>query len=271
MKKIFQIHLLMFLALQSNAQILSEGFEGSNFPPSGWATFIGENGIGTIYNWQSNTNFPYGGNQAAFVRYENVTNGLMAEDWLVTPALDLTNKVNCALTFQTRQRFSADYNTNYYIKISTSSQSDITTFVDLISWNETSLNTNFDVYEQKTIDLSSYDGQIIYVAFVMIQDNGDSWYIDDVNVTGNDVLSSTNFNYNNAISIYPNPAKDLLHVKSEELINKIEIHNLLGQKIEEYLINDNIALINLEYIISETYLLKIYTNSNVKEYKLVKN
>ena len=35
-------------------------------------------------------------------------------------------------------------------------------------------------WTQNTVDLSAYLGQQIYVAFVMTQNNGDDWYLDDI-------------------------------------------------------------------------------------------
>ena len=36
----------------------------------------------------------------------------------------------------------------------------------------------------KTVSLSAYSGQQIYIAFVMVQNDGDNWFLDTVGVTG---------------------------------------------------------------------------------------
>jgi len=100
-KKITLLLALFFALTQiTTAQtILAEGFEGANFPPTGWTTFIGTNGLGTAQNWIQ-TSTANNGTSAAFNR----------------------------------------------------------------------------------LDLSAYDGMMIYIAFVHLNDDGDNWLIDDIEV-----------------------------------------------------------------------------------------
>ncbi|AFC22865.1 T9SS-dependent choice-of-anchor J family protein [Saprospira grandis] len=172
-----QLSWLLFLGLCFSSGILSaqlsEDFEGS-VPPAGWAIF--DNGIGTTYSWAVDT-AANSGAQAAKVRYENVTGG-NAVDWMVTPAVAITAG-NSDLTFYQKQSFTPDWETVYTIRVSTSSQTDTSTFTIVDTQVETDFTTTYSV---KTVDLSAYVGQSIYVAFVMEQDNGDSWFIDDVTI-----------------------------------------------------------------------------------------
>ncbi len=73
--------------------------------------------------------------------------------------------------------------------------------------------------------------------------------------------SSINDNLNN-ISIYPNPATDIVNIKGND-IQSVEVYNVLGQIIE---VIDNIDVNNLTINTSNysngTYLIKITTNSN---------
>ena len=157
--------------------ILTEGFEGATFPPTGWTSFIGTNGIGTDQNWvqtgTSNT-----GNGAAFNRYENVTGGI-AEDWLVTSQIDLTSATNAELLFYSAQSYVTDYGSNYEVKVSTSSQTTHADFTTVASYNESNVGGAFTL---QTVDLSAYDGMMIYIAFVHLNDDGDNWFIDDIEV-----------------------------------------------------------------------------------------
>ncbi|SMC32296.1 T9SS-dependent choice-of-anchor J family protein [Moheibacter sediminis] len=182
--------LLSIFPFTGFGQLLNEGFEGSTFPPAGWTTFIGTNGIGTGFNWGRATATPYEGSGYAFVRYENVTGGT-AEDWMVTPAIDLSDYENAELTFYTRQDFSANWAGQYYVKVSTTSQVNHAGFADVASWTELTLNATYNVYEQKTVDLSAYDGQTIYIAFVMVNDDGDSWYVDNVVVNADEITGGS--------------------------------------------------------------------------------
>lgn len=162
----------------STAQtLLSEGFEGAAFPPAGWTSFIGTNGLGTTNNWIQAT-VPYTGDYAAANQYENVVGGI-AEDWLVTSQIDLSTSSNTELLFYTTQSWTTNYGSTYEVKVSTNSQTTHADFVTVATYNETNFGTT---YELKNVDLSAYDGMMVYIAFVHYNDDGDNWIIDDVEV-----------------------------------------------------------------------------------------
>jgi hypothetical protein len=177
MKKI-TLFLLMLFSFTAFAQF-PESFE-TTVPPAGWASFRGTNGLGTEFDWSvtTTTAFVQTGTQAAFVRWEDVTGGL-AEDWLVSP-LHTVTAPNTLLTFYQRQQFTVNYGTTYDIRVSTTSQTNHATFTTVLSQTEADLNlTTMTV---KSVDLSAYVGQSIYIAFVMTNDDGDNWAIDNVNM-----------------------------------------------------------------------------------------
>jgi hypothetical protein len=166
----------LFVFFQFSFSQFPEGFE-TTVPPAGWTTFAGANGLGTSQNWQG-SNISNSGAQSAYVRYENVSGGL-AQDWLVTPQFTPTSSTNL-LTFMQRQSYTTNYGSVYKVFISTGSQ---TTHADF-ALVDTQIETDFTYYYTiKEIDLSAYIGIPIYVAFVLEQDDGDNWLIDDVALT----------------------------------------------------------------------------------------
>jgi len=158
----------------SYALPFTENFDDLDFPPQDWTTFIGVNGAGTNYNWTLN----YGYNDyCAFVNWENL-NGIECEDWLVTPLITLGE--NSSLSFFEKQTYSFDYGSEYYIMISTNSQNNQNDFVVIENYNETDFSRE---WSQRVVDLSAYDGQDVYIAFLMINDDGDDWYVDNISIT----------------------------------------------------------------------------------------
>lgn len=207
MKKITLVFfVLLAFALKGYAQF-PEGFEGAAFPPAGWATFIGSNGLGTLQNWKANTTVDYisSGAKSAFVRWESGTGGIN-EDWLVTPQFTVTAP-NTLLTFYDTQGFDTDYGTTYTIRVSTSSQTNIASFTTINTKTETDLPVL--TMSQRAVDLSAYVGQSIYVAFVMSQDDGDNWGLDDISlqpsITAADCASLT-YPIDGAIDLPVGPA-----------------------------------------------------------------
>lgn len=162
-----------FVALNAQAQF-PEGFE-SSVPPTGW--IIMDNGNGLAQFWQPSAT-AYAGAQSAYVRYESVPSGL-AEDWLVTPGFTVTAGAT-ALSFYQRQQFTTDYGSVYTVRLSTTDQTTMGNFTTIDTQVETDFSTN---WVQRTLDLSAYVGQTVYVAWVMTNNDGDNWYIDDVNLT----------------------------------------------------------------------------------------
>jgi hypothetical protein len=183
MKKIYLI-LILFLSLQVNAQFF-EGFEGAVFPPDGW--FVTDNGVGTDVSWRFNVlPFPpYEGTRCAYVDREWIGIDNTSEDWLITPAI--TVSTNASLNFTSRQTLMGDVGTLYQVRISTSSQTDQSSFTMLAPYTEQTINSGID-YETKSISLSAYAGQTVYIAFVRIftqlanQTSGDRWLLDNVMV-----------------------------------------------------------------------------------------
>ena len=154
----------------------SEDFEGGSFPPECWQTYRGTNGLGTVNDWTSSTLVSNSGTTSAFVEFEVVTGG-NAQDWLVTPGIDL-GTAQAQLRFFAREQFTIDYNTEYSVRVSQTSATDISSFTTIQTYTEAQLGNTFN---EKTIDLSAYSG-VIYIAFVMEQNDGDNWFLDDVSV-----------------------------------------------------------------------------------------
>ncbi|HEU4496007.1 MAG TPA: choice-of-anchor J domain-containing protein, partial [Flavobacterium sp.] len=178
MKKITLLLLMCFWCFSGFSQ-LSEGFEGAALPASGtwtlgsgsWAVF--DNGVGLTNTWTANSGVAvpplvYEGTRAAFMNgaQDNIGAGNTAQDWLVTPAV--TVPANGQLRFFARQTISGDQGTVYQIRISTTSQTNASSFTVLQQWTEPALNSTFNVYEEKVVPLGLPAGSTVYVAFVMV-------------------------------------------------------------------------------------------------------
>ena len=178
MKKLLLFFMSLFTFLSYGQ--LSEGFEGATFPPTGWTTF--DNGIGLTRSWGTTTatglGWVYAGGKAAIINKEDVPSGI-AEDWMVTPLV--TVPTNGQLRFFARSIANGEQGSIYKVKISTASQNNPADFTTtLVTYTE--LDIINAPFEQKIIPLTAYVGQNIYIAFVMENDNGDAWIIDNVNV-----------------------------------------------------------------------------------------
>jgi len=75
-------------------------------------------------------------------------------------------------------------------------------------------------------------------------------------------------NSSSEVSIYPNPATDLLNVISENSIKRITILNFIGQTMFDSEINNNNTVINTSNYQSGVYIIRIETEKGVKTEKI---
>lgn len=203
MKKLFtSLLLLPFMAtLMIGQTYFSENFDSSPSIPSGWAVF--DNGIGTSKSWKIYT---YGGsgNRIAAVTYEKVAAGSFAEDYFATPEIDLTSSTNPRLAFKAGQSFQPNYGSTYHVMVSTTSQTEISAYTEVQTWNEDELGGIGLPMVVKIVDLSAYKGKKVYVAFMMRNNNGDNFLIDDVSIEETVNNSATLLSLDLAKYTFPN-------------------------------------------------------------------
>jgi len=165
-----------------------------------WAVFDVAPATATQVRWdRATTNF-YAGTQAAFINRRQLgAAGLTSEDYLATPLI--TVPASGQLTFWTRKGFNANgtgaaatADVSYLIKVNTNTTAGSQTTpanytTTLQTWNNANpLVATFNIYELKTVNLSAYAGQQVYLAFVKVFTqptgalSGNSWYIDDVKI-----------------------------------------------------------------------------------------
>ena len=82
-------------------------------------------------------------------------------------------------------------------------------------------------------------------------------------------LSNADF-VQNLISLYPNPVQDILNIKSSVTIERVEIHNLLGQLIFNSKYNNEEVRIDFSNYATGTYLIRVFNDNNPKTYKIIK-
>ncbi len=190
MKKI--TFLLFFLYSFTGYCQFPEGFESSKTDlPTNWNTY--QNNIGTTQTWTISSILTTPpticeGLNSAFIDRESIAAGTTSEDYLVTPQFVVPT--NGELRFFSRQGFSGDQETKYQVRVSTNpDKSLLSAYTLLKEWKETEMNTEFNVCQEHTLDISDYKGQQIYLAFVRVFHNqsttnntGDRWWLDQINV-----------------------------------------------------------------------------------------
>ena len=176
MKKITLLIIIVFaFTFKAYAQF-PENFQGSTTIPAGWSSFVGANGLGTVENWQIESS---GADNYALVIWEAVTVGQIAEDWLVTPQITVDAN-NSFMTFDLTDLNEVEYFSQVSIRISTNSQTTHADFTTVGTITEADITGGFQGF---ILDLATdYLNQSVYVAFVMENNDGDGWALDNVDV-----------------------------------------------------------------------------------------
>ncbi len=162
MKKIFTLFIALFLmAFCAKAQfLLQEGFESATLP-TGW-TIIDNDGDG--FNWfptmSTTENYSYhsGSGCITSASWDSDEGALTPDNWLITPAINLTS--NATLTFWVVGQDPSYAEENYSVYVATSN-----TVAAFTATTAVLTGVSTDTYTQKSVDLSAYTGQTVYIAF----------------------------------------------------------------------------------------------------------
>ena len=150
-KTTFYLLIVTLFSLYSYAQ-LPENFEGTTLPnptTGDWVLSSGtwkifNNGIGLIESWEVIPAPNSCNGRSAYLNKESVAAGTFAEDWLVSP-LTVPLIADAELRFTTRQTLAFNNGSIYTIRVSTTSQTDASSFSTIQTWDETSLNSVYNV------------------------------------------------------------------------------------------------------------------------------
>lgn len=164
--------------------LLNEGFEGATFPPTGWTRTTTGN-AGVQFNRTTSSALTAGTNNctgtpsagAAFSDYTPTA----GTGYLITPQLNIPASPNVTtLTFCERGRYNdGPWPSTYSVRVSTTGNAPAN-FTNILFTRNDDATIN---YNNRSLNLSSFAGQSIYIAFVHENNDGSGWVIDNVNVT----------------------------------------------------------------------------------------
>ena len=139
-----------------------------------------------------------------------------------------------------------------------------------LSFNEPSL-AGVNTLTERTLDVTDYLGQIIYVAF---RHHGVSdqftMEVDDVAVEVS-TMSTENFFASN-YQVYPNPASDNLNISGRNNINltSVELTDMNGRVVKNLNVGAVSTQLNIADLNAGIYLLKVTSDQGVGTTKVVK-
>jgi|GEM_PF-328777 len=154
--------------------IMQEDFEGATFPPSGWSV-INTDGGGATWAKEASLNHTTGGGASAYHSWGVA--GYAETGMLISKKLTLPAGSQYYLTFWNYCEYAPDYVDNALL-ISTTDSLAASFTTEL--WSPATVS---EAWTMATVDLSTYAGQTIYLAFKYTGTYAHSWALDDVSLS----------------------------------------------------------------------------------------
>ena len=217
--------------------------------------------------------FVYGETGALVFNAYSISNGGTAE--LSAPMLNFANVANPGLTFDIAyKRYNNNSKEKVQVKVSGDCGETWTTVytkqgADLATGANTSSNyvATASDYRTESVDLSAFAyADKVLLKFVFTSNYGNNIWLDNINI-GNDVVAVENFE-NSALSVYPNPAKDVLSVTYDKNIERVEIYDVYGRLVKTFTAVGN--TINISDLSAGVYMINFTTEDGVCVKKIVK-
>lgn len=205
----------------------------------------------------------------------NFYNGYPLVDELVSPKFDCSAYTNVAFKFKVHYTKRHNYNTDQ-LRLLMSSDCGLSWFIAYVKsantlrtstvnqvayhlpisgeWREDSVNLNVD---------NTFSD--VYFKFLFTSNSGNNLFIDDINITGSNILSVPKRSIITDVTIYPNPSNDLLNIKYNTpgvSISEIELIDLNGKLIISEKVDPNKAdrVISVKNLIEGFYILRLKSN-----------
>ncbi|MBO7623909.1 MAG: choice-of-anchor J domain-containing protein [Bacteroidales bacterium] len=179
------------------------------------------------------------GFRLAFTSSDFASTASACDRWLVFPKV----RISSAPTFLQWDAASANTMSgtgteNYEILISTKSNAlaDFTKVHEVTKEKRVNPNDKNQKPSTRYIDLSSYKGKDIYIAFRDVTGGNERGMLllDNVKFLGENVIySGVKEIASIRTRLYPNPATDFICVEAEEPVTSVILYNALGQKVYE--------------------------------------
>jgi len=128
-------------------------------------------------------------------------------------------------------------------------------------WNDETFETEV-AFDATDLVIGTYNADII----ILSNDAVNPEVIVPVTL---DVISSINENNNIVAMVYPNPATDVVNIKTNTVINSLVVYNYAGQEVVNEVVGNNEFSISTVSLDAGVYILRLETEDGVATTKLI--
>jgi len=209
---------------------------------------------------------PHSGQRHAVLEWDSSDEPSAQDQTLISPVLSITRPT--VLEFWTWVQYGLDGYDHFVVRVYDTYDG---TWED--KWdaaNQPSGQVNA-YSEPVSVNLDEYIGRNIKIGFRGYNSFGEflafDWFVDDVKVIATDTIDVPPTGIveptDAAVSLYPNPVKDRLHIESEQVIQQLQIMDLKGVMIENKKLNVNTVDLDLTGYTKGCYFLRLVTDEGV--------
>lgn len=205
---------------------------------------------------------PYEGNQGLYFFASGANSTTFPnDDWMISPEFTL-NGVTSPTFSMWAKSVTAQYGLERF-QVGVGNSTDYNDFTIISSGAYIEAPTDWTQYQ---FDLSQYEGQTIRIAIHYI--GNDSFVLQTDSYTVDGTLGIGDSEINNFEYFY-NVSSKTLEMTSDETLRKIQIFNILGQKVFEENINSNVHTSNLRDLGASIYIINVEGTTGVRTFKLL--
>nr|WP_297309092.1 choice-of-anchor J domain-containing protein [uncultured Flavobacterium sp.] len=278
MKKLLLPSLLLssFFTVKAQTTVFSENFNAIPIAmPAGWTTIDAD---ADGFNWSivqitgedeitPAPNYPTPCLRST--SWHSFFGALTPDNWVFTPNIDLSAYNDQTITLKWKvSAADADFDQEKYSVYVSNANTAAAMLASSTSFTEETLD-GVNTFTQRTLDISSFAGQTIYVAFRHYGTSDVfSMEIDDVEIVASETASNEEF-FKENFTLYPNPVSNELNINAENGLELIEvsIFDLTGRKVKSF---QNEKTLNVSDLASGTYIINIKTNEGTGTSKFIK-
>lgn len=242
-----------------NSFPFTEGFEGTGFAPDCWST----NDVdGDSYNWERRSTWSAHSGVGTAVSASWQGSALTPNNYLITPQFNI-NAGNLELTYWVAAQDPDWAAEKYSVMVSTTGKApaDFTAV-----FTETLADT---IWTKKTVSLSAYNGQNIYIAF-RHWGVTDFYYmkLDDITI---DITTGISKNEISKLDIYPNPTTGMVNIAMPTNTSNfnVTVFNVVGEQVLTSNVNSNKTVVDLNNQPNGVYFVKVTSNGEVTTTKVL--
>ena len=194
--------------------------------------------------------------------YAFAATSLLNDDYIITPALDLSGTLGNEITFWARSVTDAFGLERFEVLLSTTGTAAADFTVDLGGGE---LQAPLD-YTEYNYDLSAYDGQTVYVAIRYVAQDSFVFEMDDFSVTaaslsvGDEVFAGLS----HAVT-----ATDLT-LRANAPLEAVSLFNVLGQEVVSQRLSNTNETVNISALTAGVYIAKVTIDGQSTSFKIEK-